>query len=260
MVVSNLVFDVVLFGALLLAALLDGYFPAGAGVATLLIAGAAVYIAAQEWCDALSRRRIWTQDAFSTAIALSVLGFIYFWWRNTGDFALLILSIGLMMASLMIAIALLAAFGTAFKEQSVKPLAGLLWTFFGAFALGVLGGVLALFLGGAAGLVPKLAVVGIGLFGWKIRESLRPPLANTHAQGSDALPVTQPATHSLRWALIPRGGTLLDRFVPVLVLATIAFFSLRQSGTSNQLWSPAPPVAAQPDNANPAAEREPAAP
>ena len=107
MVVSNFIFDIVLFGALFLAALADGALPQTFGVATLLAVGAAIYIGAQEWCDALLRWRQWTQESLSSAVALSTLGFIYFWWRNPGDFALLVLSIGLMMASLMVAIAVL---------------------------------------------------------------------------------------------------------------------------------------------------------
>lgn len=247
MVVSNLVFDVILFGALLLAALIDGYSPATAGVVSLLVAGGAVYIAAQEWCDSLARRKLWTQDAFSTAVALSVLGFIYFWWRNTSDFALLILSIGLMMASLMVAIGLIAAFGAMFKEGSAGALGGLILTFLGAFSLGVFGGVLALLLGGPAGLLPKLLVIGVALFGWKLRESLRPPLANEHAtEGPFSVSPVNGTHHAMRWAIIPRGGTLLDRFVPVLVLAVIMFFCGRQLGMSGQLTAP---VIAQPDSA-----------
>ncbi len=253
MVVSNLVFDVILFGALLLAALADGSFPATAGAVSLLVAGGAVYIAAQEWCDALSRRKLWTQDAFSTAIALSVMGFIYFWWRNSSDFALLILSIGLMMASLMVAIGFIAAFGSLFKEGSVASLSGLVLTFFGSFSLGVFGGVLALLLGGPSGLLLKVLVIGVALFVWKLRESMRPPRANEYAAQSDFVVAPVDSTHAMRWALIPRGGTLLDRFVPVLVLAVIMFFMGRQIGTPDQLTAP---VAAQPDNA----VTEPAAP
>lgn len=254
MVVSNNIFDVILFGALLLAALVDGFVPGTAGAVALIIAGGAVYIAAQEWCDALIRRKLWTQDAFSTAIALSVLGFIYFWWRNTSDFALLILSIGLMMASLMITIGIIAAFASSFKEGSPAPLGGLVLTFLGAFSLGVFGGVLALFLGGGAGLTAKLLVVGVALFVWKLRETLRPPAVNEHA-ATETTMIAPSEVHAMRWALIPRGGTLLDRFVPVLILAALMFFNVKQSDTSTT-WSPASPAAAQTDNA----ASEPAAP
>lgn len=254
MVVSNNIFDVILFGALLLAALVDGFVPGTAGAVALLIAGGAVYIGAQEWCDGLIRRKLWTQDAFSTAIALSVLGFIYFWWRNTSDFALLILSIGLMMASLMITIGIIAAFAASFKERTPMPLLGLVLTFLGAFSLGVFGGVLALFLGGGAGWTAKLLVVGVALFVWKLRETLRPPAANEHA-ANETVAVAPSEVHAMRWALIPRGGTLLDRFVPVLVLAALMFFNVKQSDTSTA-WSPTSPAAAQTDNA----ASEPAAP
>lgn len=258
MVVSNLIFDVVLFGALLLAAIADGALPFTSGVVSLLVVGAAVYVGAQEWCDALLRRRQWTQEALSTAVALSTLGFIYFWWRNQSDFALLILSVGLMMASLMVAIAVLAVFGAVFKERDLRPLAGLLLTVIGAFALGVLGGVLALFLGGGATLFAKVLVIGLSLFGWKIRETVRPPAENNLASGQaqqngSDFDLSLPATHATRWALIPRGGTLLDRFVPVLLLGAVLFLTARQLN-SPDLWNPTPPVAADP-NAD-AIERE----
>lgn len=252
MVVSNFIFDIILFGALLLASVADGALPQTFGVATLLAVGAAIYIGAQEWCDALLRLRQWTQDALSTAVALSTLGFIYFWWRNPGDFALLILSIGLMMASLMLAIAVLAAFGAALKERSAQPLIGLVLTIFGAFALGILGGVLVLFLGGAASVFAKVIVIGLSVFAWKIRETIRPPQANIHADGGKAsaaptdFDLNLPSTHAARWALIPRGGTLLDRLAPVLVLSAILFLAARQMKSSD-LWNPTPPASADPN-------------
>ncbi len=251
MVVSNIIFDIVLFGALLLAAVADGAFPQTFGVATLIAVGAAIYIGAQEWCDALLRWRQWTQDALSTAVALSTLGFIYFWWRNPGDLSLLILSVGLMMASLMLAIAVLAAFGAAFKERSAQPLVGLVLTVFGAFALGILGGVLVLFLGGGASLLSKAIVIGLSVFAWKIRETIRPPKANLHADNTASTTPTDfdlnlPSTHAARWALIPRGGTLLDRLVPVLVLSAVLFLAARQM-KSPDLWNPTPPASADPN-------------
>ena len=249
MVVSNLLFDIILFGALLLAAFADGASPLTAGVATLLVVAAATYVAAQEWCDALLRRRIWTQEALSTAIALSALGFIYFWWRNQSDFSLLVLSIGLMMASLMIAIALIAAFGAAFKSRDARPVFGLFLTLVGAYTLGVLGGILTLFLGGNSPFFAKLLVIAIGLFGWKVRQAIRPPHENIHAtnqaigETTVAAPdapaaewdLSLPATHATRWALIPRKGTLLDRFIPVLVLSAILFLAARQINTPELL-------------------------
>jgi hypothetical protein len=252
MVVSNFIFDIVLFGALLLASVADGAWPQTFGAATLLAVGAAIYIGAQEWCDTLLRWHQWTQEALSTAVALSTLGFIYFWWRNPGDFALLILSIGLMMASLMLAIGVIAAFSAAFKERSAQPLAGLVFTIVGAFVLGILGGVLVLFLGGTASLATKAIVIGVSIFAWKIRETVRPPQANMHAEGGKA-PAAQtdfdlnlPSTHTARWALIPRGGTLLDRLVPVLFLSAILFLAARQMRSSD-LWNPTPPASADPN-------------
>ena len=261
MVVSNLVFDIVLFGALFLSAFADGAFSVTGGVATLIVVGAATYIAAQEWCDALLRRRIWTQEALSTAIALSALGFIYFWWRNQSDFSLLVLSIGLMMASLMIAIALIAAFGAAFKGRNARPIGGLFLTIVGAYTLGVLGGVLTLFLGGASPVLAKVLVVGIGLFGWKIRQTIRPPRENIHAtnevvnQASSASAsewdLSLPSTHATRWALIPRQGTLLDRFIPVLVLGAILFVAARQVNAPELLGATSAASTEANSNSNP---------
>jgi hypothetical protein len=253
MIVSNLLFDVILFGVLLIAAIVDRVLPQLAGAVSVVAVGAATYMAAQEWSDALQKRRAWTQEALSTAVALSVLGFIYFWWRNQSDLVLLVLSIGLMMASLMVAIATIAACGSAIKELSAAPIGGWLLTLLGALSLGVLGGVLALFLGGGATLFAKVLVLGISLFIWKIREALRPPAANAHtpvqsgaARESDAALLSSQAQN---WFLIPRRGTLLDRFVPVLVLGALLFLAAQQI-KSPDLWTPTPPAVA--DNGNPA--------
>lgn len=251
MIVPNLLFDLILFGLLLLAAIADGNFPQLAGVASVVAVGAAIYIAAQEWSDALLRRRGWTQEALSTAVALSTLGFIYFWWRNQSDLILLVLSIGLMMASLMVAIATIAAVGNAIKDVSLKPITGWVFTLVGAFSLGILGGVLALFLGGAATVFAKVIVLGVSLFAWKVREALSPPQANVHAHNA-ALPENErsgefdlslPATHAQRWFLIPQRGTLLDRLLPVLVLGGLLFVAARQI-PSVGVWTPVPPASA----------------
>src|SRR5215213_6797112 len=138
MVVSDLIFDAILFGALLLAVLLDSLFPALHGTAFLLVVGAATYVAAQELCDALSRRSWWTQESLATALSLSTGGFIYVWWRNSSDLAWLILSIGLMMASLMIAIATISACSATLREHSARPILGLGLTVAGAYVLGLL--------------------------------------------------------------------------------------------------------------------------
>jgi hypothetical protein len=128
----------------------------------------------------------------------------------------------------------------------------LVLTVVGAFALGILGGVLVLFLGGAASLFAKAVVIGLSVFAWKIRETVRPPQANIHADGGKT-PTAQtdfdlslPSTHAARWALIPRGGTLLDRLVPVLFLSAILFLAARQM-KSPDLWNPTPPASADPN-------------
>src|SRR5688500_1662452 len=124
MVVSNGLFDALLFGLLLLGLGLDYAIPQLHGTAFLLACGAALYMAAQEWSDSLERRGLWTQESLATALALSIGGFIYFRGRNGSDLALLVMSIGLMMASLMVAIATLSAFSTVLKNANAAPLLG----------------------------------------------------------------------------------------------------------------------------------------
>lgn len=243
MVVSNLLFDVILFGALLLAALLDSFFPILHGGASLLAVGGATYIAAQEWCDAAQRRNLWTQESLATSLALSVAGFIYFWWRNQSDLSLLVLSIGLMMAALMVTIALIASLGHIGREKTPAPLGGFLLTSFGAILLGLMAGSLMLALGRDAATMPlymKALLIGFGLILWKLRENLRPPAPYT-LPTTVAPPITDkfsapevlpdsPAASAARPALIPQRGTLLDRFIPALVLGAILFLASRQNG------------------------------
>jgi hypothetical protein len=251
MIVSNFVFDLILFGALFAATLIDRTVPQSVGAASLIVVGLAVYVAAQEWGDTLLRRRVWTQESLATAVALSVLGFIYFWWRNQSDLALLALSITLMMASLMIAIATIAAVSGAFRDKSPKPILGWFLTVGGGVVLGVLSGALVLFLGGGATLFAKVLVLGIALFGWKIRETLNPPAINVHAgmtaaqdgTSDSATELAMPTMHTQHWFLLPQRGTLLDRFMPVLVLGAILFVAARQIH-SPDLWTPTPPAAA----------------
>jgi hypothetical protein len=255
MIVSNLLFDIILFGALLASTLIDKSMPQTVGAASLIVVGLAVYISAQEWGDTLLRRRVWTQESLATAVALSVLGFIYFWLRNESDLALLALSITLMMASLMVAIATIAAISSAFRDKSSAPILGWFVTVGGGLVLGILGGALVLFLGGGATLFAKVLVLGIALFGWKIRETINPPAINIHAGGSAVQPenaepegdLVLPATHTQNWFFLPQRGTLLDRFMPVLVLGAILFVAAR-SIQSPDLWTQTPPAAA--DNAS----------
>lgn len=249
MVVSNLIFDTVFFSTLFLAAFVDGALPQTLGMATLIAIGCAVYVSTQEWCDLLWQRRQWTQEALSSAVALSALGFIYFWWSNQSDFVLLILSIGLMMASLMLTIAILAAFSAALKEKSVHPLFGLLLTVLGAAFFGIAGGAVTLFLGGDVTLLTQLLVVGLAFLLWKARETARSPQKNIRASG-ETLPMNAadssgselnfPATHVTRWALIPRRGTLIDRFLPVLLFGILLSLLAHQTDLF-PLQNPEPP-------------------
>jgi hypothetical protein len=245
---------------LVAAAALDYFFPGLHGIATFLAAGAATYVAAQEFCDLLTHRKLWTQESLATALALSVAGFLYFWWRNDSDLILLGLSIGLMMASLMVAISIIGSFGAAIKEGSARPVAGLLLTIAGAIILGCLAGLLAL-ISSPSG---KLWAIGIGIILWKTRENVRPPQPNALSQPPVAPPAEQPASPDLnaaavsphgRVALIPQRGTLLDRFLPVLILGALLFIALKQ--TNSSLGLPAAPASADNNsasNSNPPAE------
>ncbi|MBV9867331.1 MAG: hypothetical protein JO316_18395 [Abitibacteriaceae bacterium] len=272
MLVSDLLFDIILFGVLLVASVVDFLFPVLHGVATLFAVGAATYIAAQELGDALTQRRWWTQESLATSLSLSTAGFIYYWWRNQSDLALLVLSIGLMMASLMVTISVIAAIGAAIKDKSPKPLIGLVLTTAGAFALGLLAGVLTL---NAALTISLTAIISLIL--WKVRENINPPVQNAMSQGvlsasaadqpnlTTAGAVTPPAMSreagseamaprplahpSGRWMLVPQRGTLLDRFLPVLVLGALLFMALKGAGLS--LLIPSSKASASSNTTNP---------
>lgn len=223
MVLPNLAFDALMFGLLLLAAAIDGAFPVTHGAVSLLIVGGATYWAAQELSDLLLRRIGWTQESLSTSVALCVGGFLYFWGRNSSDFSLLALSIGLMMGSLMVSISVLASIGGAFKEGRATPLLGWAATFVCALALGLTAGVLALVLGVASpALLPlKAGGIALALALWKLREKVAPPSVNPHFQEAAAQSVAPTAAPSGRVALFPQRGTLLDRLFPLLVTGVL---------------------------------------
>lgn len=276
MLVSDLIFDVLLFGALLLGAALDGFFPALHGAASLLAVGAAIYIAAQESHEALERRGWWSQESLWTSIALCAAGFLYFQQRNQSDLALLGLSIGLMLASLMVTIALLSSLGAMLRDASPRPLLGFLLCGVGAVVLGVLAGLLALALGrdgSQASLLTKLIPLACGLAVWKLRQTVRPPRDNSslaNALRETAKPNHQASAYSSavsserevaehavaplsHRALIPRRGTLLDRLWPALVVGALLIASrgglhssLEASAIANQNGSASTPA---PDNA-----------
>lgn len=261
MLVSNGLFDALLFGSLLIGLGLDAAFPSLHGVAFLLACGTVLYMAAQEWSDTLSRRGIWTQEALSTAVALSAGGFFYFRGRNGSDFALLGLSIGLMMASLMLAIATLSALSATAKKVSPAPLAGYFITSVGALVMGALAGLLTI----EAPVGPKAICLAVAFALWKAREAFAPPAQNptpvnvSSSEMEAAPPVDATLSHPLaphanqRWQIIPRRGTLLDRFVPVLVLGALLIVMARQSG--NILQSVAPPASANGSSHSDAAQK-----
>ena len=273
MVLSNWLFDLIVFGVLLAATLLDAFVPALAardsmlsGAATLLAVGAATYLAAQEISDALKRRSLWTQEAVATATALSVLGFLYF-KRNDSDLALLALSIVLMMASLMLAIAFIACLGETIREGSFHPPLGLLATIGGATILGALAGFFTL----SDSLPAKVTLLVIGFAVWKLRENMRPPersaallemeKAAARNEQKAALRTLSgarrpdssvaPAAEAVRRALIAQRGTLLDRLWPVLVLGALVLVITHK----DSLWSSPTAAAAGTESTLPAGNR-----
>jgi hypothetical protein len=255
MVVPNLVFDALLFGLLIAAAALDSVFPGLHGVASLFIVGGATYWAAQELSDALLRRAGWTQESLATSVALVCGGFVYYWWRNQSDLALLVLSIGMMMSSLMVTISVIAAIGSAFREGQATPVVGWGATMLGSGILGVLAGVVVYVLGAPmeGGVLPlKLAAIAGALILWKWRERTNPPAANPHFQSLEAQKSVgvAPTLPPGRYALFPQRGTLLDRLLPILVLGVVMLVAAQR--TMNGSVGPvAPAVAATESTPNP---------
>ena len=227
MILPNLAFDALLFGALLLAAALDSAFPITHGAVSLLVVGGATYWAAQELYEWLLRRVGWSQESLATSLSLCTAGFIYFWLRNQSDLALLALSIGLMMGSLMLAISVIGAFSSTFREGKPTPIIGWLTTFLLSAMLGVAVGFAILVLGqsGMATLPLKLGGIVGAFVLWKLRESFAPPAINAHYVQPGAQEIAPPQEQ--RVAISPQRGTLLDRLVPVLILGIVALFVAR---------------------------------
>lgn len=248
MILPNLAFDALLFGLLLIAAAIDSAFPITHGAATLLVAGGATYWAAQELSEWLLRRVGWSQESLATSASLCVAGFIYFWFRNQSDLALLGLSIGLMMGSLMLAISILAAAGTVVREGRATSLAGWIADAILSVVLGATAGLLILVLGqsGTESLPLKLGGIAGAFALWKLRESLAPPAVNAHYIAPSSQEIAPPQTQ--RPALFPQRGTLLDRLVPLLILGIISLFAAR--GLIS-LQMPTTPAIAAPNNAAP---------
>ncbi len=116
MVTPDIVFDLVLFGALMLAAMVDRVMPALAGGALLVVTGVWTYLSAMDLSDWLRQRRIRAHESLLTSLAISVLGVVYYtthWqahlFTTAGEnLVLLVLSIVLMMTALMAAISVIA--------------------------------------------------------------------------------------------------------------------------------------------------------
>lgn len=244
MILPNLAFDALLFGLLLVAAAIDSAFPVTHGAASLLVVGGATYWAAQELAEWLLRRVGWSQESLATSLSLCTAGFLYFLLRNQSDLALLALSIGLMMGSLMLAISILAAVSGTFREGQAAPLIGWLATALLSLLLGVSVGFVVLFLGqsGAALLPVKIGGIVGALVLWKLREKLAPPAVNAHYTQPGAQEIAPPQEQ--RVALFPQRGTLLDRLVPVLILGLIALIATRGAIS---LDLPATPAVAAPN-------------
>ena len=243
MILPNLAFDALLFGALLVAATIDSAFPATHGAATLLVVGGATYWAAQELAEWLVRRLGWSQESLATSLSLCTAGFLYFWMRNQSDLSLLVLSIALMMGSLMLAISVLAALSGTFREGRITPLAGWFATALLSLVLGVAVGFVVLVLGqsGMASLPLKIGGIAGALVLWKLREKLSPPAVNAHYTQPGAQEIAPPQEQ--RVALFPQRGTLLDRLVPVLILGLIALVAAR--GTISLDLPATPAIASQ---------------
>ena len=243
MVLPNMAFDALMWGLLLVAALVDGAVPFTHGFASLLIIVGATYWAAQELAEFLTRRFGWSQESLSTSLATCAAIFVYFVARNSSDLSLLLLSVALMMGSLMVTISLLSAFGLLFREGRATGIVGWISTAILSLALGVAAGIAAIVLGLANNtasssniLVFKIGILVGALVLWKAREMISPPPANPHASlatAAEASPV------AVRPALFPQRGTLLDRFIPVAILGIILALGLRGVLSLNALNSPA---------------------
>jgi len=223
MIISSVLFDLILFGGLLIAVGIDAAMPGWAGAATLVAVAAAVYVASTELSHRLEKHKHWTQEALSSGLALSSLFFIYWWWANHSDLALLALSIVLMMTALMLTIAIISCINAMWNQKSGAPLTGFILTAVGGIILGALAGPLTL----GIGVMYKVIAIIIGGVIWKARERLSP------AQEEEAKPESEETSE--RWMLVPKGGRSLDRLVPVLVFGVFLMVAAYQFGQSSPL-------------------------
>ncbi len=251
MVLPNMAFDALMWGLLLVAALVDGAAPVTQGFVSLAVVVGATYWAAQELAEFLTRRLGWSQESLATSLATCSAIFVYFAARNSSDFSLLVLSIALMMGSLMITISFLSAVGMLVREGRPVGVVGWFTTSLLSLFLGIAAGVAAIVLGLSSNFLPqKMAILVGALVLWKVREYLSPPAANPHAALASGSEV---ATAPVRPALFPQRGTLLDRLIPVAILGFILAMGLRGVQSFNALNPPA--VASQPQSATPGSTR-----
>jgi hypothetical protein len=111
-----MIFDFVLFGALVLAALIDRVVPALSGGALLVVTGVWTYLSAIDLSDWLRQKKVRSHESLLTSLAIAVLGVVYYttYWqaqqftRASENLVLLVLSIVLMMTALMAAIAVIS--------------------------------------------------------------------------------------------------------------------------------------------------------
>lgn len=254
MVVRDSLFDVLLFGVLALALVLDQVFSSQLhGMATVLAVGLVTYCAAQELSRVLARRQVWTQESLATSVALSALGFLYY-WRYEADIVLVMLSLIFMMTSLMMLIAIVAALGAAWHDKSGAPILGWITTFGAALFLGVFAGVLILVLTSDLPLGLRFALLAVGFALAKMRAMSKPTppgdtsstgssFSNAETTGHDDDQTRAATVHAGGWTLLPERGTLLERFAPVLVVGALAFVFLGQT-RRNADWSGTPAQAA----------------
>ena len=240
MVLPNMAFDALMWGLLLVAALVDGAAPVTQGFVSLAIVVGAVYWAAQELAEFVTRRVGWSQESLATSLATCSAIFAYFVARNSTDFSLLVLSVALMMGSLMITISFLSAVGMLVREGRSVGIIGWFTTSLLSLFLGIAAGIAAIVLGlskhgGKDFLVQKMAILVGALVLWKVREYLSPPAANPHS----ALASSEVAVAPSRPALFPQRGTLLDRLIPLAILGLILALGLRGVQSFNALNPPA---------------------
>jgi hypothetical protein len=116
MATPDIIFDVLLFGALFVAALADRVMPSLSNGVLLVVTGVCTYLSAIDLSDWLRHKGIRTNESLMTSLSVAVLGVVYYTthWRahqftpTSENLALVVLSIVLMMTALMAAISVLA--------------------------------------------------------------------------------------------------------------------------------------------------------